>query len=347
MPLSAPDAIHPAIEHAKQQLFRPFHFAQWIRLAFVGLLAGELSSGGCNANFPMSNSHKGSSHLFSSTLPPELARHPAMFAAFIAFAVVVGFGLIVIFTYINCVMRFVLFDSVVAKECHIRRGWSRRSGIGLRLFWWQIAFSLVSLAAFGIVIGIPAAVAWSLGWFAQPREHIGGLVLGGIVLFLVVLLLVTALGVVHVMTKDFVVPQMALENIGAVEGWRRLLLRIKAEKGGYAGYIGMKIVLALAAAIIFGVITLIVLLVLLVPIGGVGLVAVLGGKAAGLTWSFFTIALAVVAGCVALAVLIFVAALIFVPAIVFFPAYSIYFFAPRYPLLADLLWPSPPAPLPQ
>jgi hypothetical protein len=92
------------------------------------------------------------------------------------------------------------------------------------------------------------------------------------------------------------------------------------------------------------ILDLIAMLVLLIPFGGFGVVAVLGGEAAGWTWNFYTIALAVVLGCIALAILIFVLALISVPVIVFFPAYSIYFFAQRYPPLASLLWPQSPAP---
>ena len=111
---------------------------------------------------------------------------------------------------------------------------------------------------------------------------------------------------------------------------------LKAEKGSYGGYIGMKIVLAIGAGVALGIITVIVLLVLLIPIGGVGAIAVLGGKAAGLTWNFYTITLAVVAGCIAFTVFMFAVSFISVPAIVFFPAYSIYFFAPRYPPLAAL-----------
>jgi hypothetical protein len=168
------------------------------------------------------------------------------------------------------------------------------------------------------------------------------LILGGIALFLLFLALIVVLAVVHVMTKDFVIPQMALEDISAMEGWRTLWLWLKAEKGGYAGYIAMKIGLAIAAAIALGIITLIVFLVLLIPVGGVGVVAVLAGKAAGLTWDVYTITLAVVVGCVVLAVLIFAVALISVPAMVFFPAYSIYFLAARYPALAALLSPPPP-----
>ena len=135
---------------------------------------------------------------------------------------------------------------------------------------------------------------------------------------------------------------MALEDISAFEGWRRLLPMLKLEKGGYAGYLGMKIVMALGTAVVVGIITFIVILILLIPVGGVGVVAVLLGKTAGLTWNLYTITLAVVVGCVVLAILLYVVSLISVPAIVFFPAYSVYYFASRYPALDALLHPTPP-----
>ena len=351
-PRSASDAIHPAIEHTKSQVFRRFRFGQWVRLAFVGALAGEMSSGGCNGgniSVPTGNggsSGHGTSQALLGTLPPGIAEHPVMVAASLAIVLLIGFGLIVLFTYINSVMRFILFDSVIARECHIRQGWARRKAIGLRFFWWQLAFSLVSVAGVVVLLGIPVLLVWQLGWFKFPREHILGLVLAGLAFFLVFFVIVAVIAVIRVMTKDFVVPQMAIENIGAMEGWRRLLTRVQREKVGYAAYIGMKLVLAIAAALIFGIITFVVALLILIPVGGFGLFAVLGGKAAGLTWNFFTIALAVAAGAVVLAILVIIISLIYVPAMVFFPAYSIYFFAPRYPPLADLLWPSPPPPPP-
>jgi hypothetical protein len=346
LPISAADVIGPAFRHAKEQLFRPFRFAQWARLALVGLLAGEMGSfGGCNFNFPLNGHQRGSQQFLGGTLPAQLTNHPALFAGLVAALVVVVLGLLVLFTYISSVMRFILFDSIVARECHIRRGWTRRSRPGLRLFWWRILLMLTTLAALVIVIGIPVACAGALGWFAHARDHLLGLVLGGIMLLLLSIVLVVFMAVIHVMTKDFVVPQMALEDISAMEGWRRLWLWLKADKGGYAGYIGLKIVLAVGAAIAVSIVAVIALLVLLIPIGGVGIVAMLGGKAAGWTWNLYTITLAVVLGCIALAILIFVLSLISVPVMVFFPAYSIYFFAPRYPPLASVLWPQPSPPV--
>ena len=46
MPLSAIDTISVALEHTKQHLFRPFRWGQWLRLAVLGFMTGELSGGG-------------------------------------------------------------------------------------------------------------------------------------------------------------------------------------------------------------------------------------------------------------------------------------------------------------
>ncbi len=341
MPLSALDAIGPAFQHARQQLLQPFRANQWAKLALVGLLAGEMSSGGggCNTGNFQLPSHPNSTQRFLEFGLPAI--NPMVYASLIAVLIVSGLVLLFIFLYVNSVMRFVLFDSVIAKECRIRKGWSRRQGPGRRYFLWQTLLFLVSGVGLTILVGIPAGFAFLVGWLRSPKEHMIPLIFGGLVLFFVLMTFLVTQLVVHVMTKDFVVPQMALEEIGAIEGWRRLWPQLMREKGGYAGYIGMKIVMALGAAVVLGIISAIVLLLFLIPIGGLGAVAVIAGKMAGLTWNAYTITLAVVVGCVVLAFILYVISLISVPAAVFFPAYSIYFFASRYPALDSLLRPAP------
>jgi len=348
LPISAQDAISPAFEHTKKQLLQPFRFSQWWRLGVVGWLAGELgSSGGCNGNFNIPSTHRreGSDQFLSlpwPTWPNQFSGHPWMIAGLIAFLVVAVIALAVLFTYIGSVMRFILFDSIVSKECHIRRGWTRRRREGRMLFVWQITLMLLGIVAFIVLIGIPAAFAWGLGWFTHPGHHILPLVLGGIVLFLETIVLIVGFTVVHVFTKDFVVPQMALENITAFEGWRHLWLWVKAEKIGYVGYIGMKIVLAIGASIAVTIVSLILILIMLVPIGGAGAAIYLAAKSAGATWNVQTITLAIAAAAIVLVIFMFAISQITVPVIVFFPAYSIYFLAARYPPLAAQLWPPLP-----
>jgi hypothetical protein len=316
-----------------------------MRLALVGLLAGEMGTGGgCSSHFNVPSTHhpRGSEEFIDGGVLPQLMQHATLFAELIVVLVVLGLVLTIVFLYIGSVMRFILFDSIVKRECHIREGWAWRQGAGLRLFVWQILLMLVSLGSFVILIGVPLVFVWALGWLKQPGEHVLPLVLGGGVALMVLVVVLLVLIVVQVLTKDFVVPQMALEEISAQEGWRRLWTRLKAEPGGYGGYIGMKVVLAIGAGIAVGIVTVIVVLAIAIPAGSFGLVAVLSGKFAGLSWNVYTIALAVVAGLIAVAIFMFIVAMISVPVIVFFPAYSIYFFASRYAPLAAVLWPPQP-----
>jgi len=340
------DSITPAIEHTKQQLFKPFRIGQWTKLAFVGLLAGELGSKGCNrSNFHYPGPPGAGPHI---GFPPSSAAgiDPALVAAIIS-ALIAALAIGIILAYVGSVMRFVLFDSIILKECHIRWSWSRRLGPGWRYFVWKLLYFLLAMAGFGVLLGIPVAVAFAKGWFQAPKEHLFPLVFGGIILCLLFVIFVVATAVIFVLTKDFVIPQMALENIDVMEGWRRLWRMMEADTGAYAAYIVMKIVLAVVAGILIGVAALIVGLVFAIPTAGLAILAVLTGKSAGMTWNAHTIALAIVVGCILLAIFLFLISLVSVPAIVFFPAYSIYFFAARYPRLAAALNPaSPGAPVP-
>jgi hypothetical protein len=344
LPITASDSITLAVEHTRQQLFKPFRIAQWTKLAFVGLLAGELGSNGCNRSFfnlpqpPGSTPHPG--------IPGSLGIDPALLAALgalLAVLLIAGFAFGIIMMYVSSVMRFVLFDSIVTRECHIRWSWSRRLGAGWRFFVWKLLYVLLSLAGFAVVVGIPVAVAFSQGWFKEPKEHIAPLVSGGIILALVFFAFAVITAVIFVLTKDFVIPQMALENIDAMEGWRRLWAMMKVEKSAYAAYIGLKIVLAFVVGLIIGIATLILGLIFVIPSVGIGVLAFLTGKSAGLTWNAQTITLAIVVGCILLGIFLYLVSLISVPAIVFFPAYSMYFFAGRYPQLHAVLYRSSPA----
>jgi hypothetical protein len=324
-----------AFEHTKRQLFQPFRFWQWTRLAAVGLLAGEMSSGGCNFSH---NLRQGSSRI------PNV--DPAILGAVIAVALVSAFVFGIVMLYISSVMRFILFDSVLTKECHIRAGWMRRQAPGLKYFLWQIGLAVAVLVVMALLIGIPVAIAFSLGWIRNYGEHTLALVLGGIVIFLVVLAFAIVAAVIQVLTKDFVVPQMALEGIGAVEGWRRLWPMIEAELGGYAAYVGMKIVLAIVAGVTMFIVSLIIGVMVAIPALGLAVIAIFTGKTAGLTWNAYTITVAAVVAAILLAAFLYLMALIAVPVIVFFPAYSIYFFAGRYRALNQIMYTAAAAPLP-
>jgi hypothetical protein len=342
-PITAVQAMTPAFARAKQQLFQPFRFSRWWRLALTSLLAGELGSGG-NYNFnwfPQKTAGKGD-HFSLLAAPPWANWHeylPVIVAAVISLAL-----LMVILIYVSSVFRFILFDSVLTERVRIREGWRRWQDRGGRFFLWQIGFSAVTITLLGLVVGLPLLYAWRSGLFDHANEHVGTLILGGLAMFFLLAVLLILGMLVGVFTKDFVVPLMALEELSAIEAWRRLLPMLKSEKGPYAGYIGMKILLAIASGILFGILSLLALLIVLVPLVIVGIAAGVTAAKMGLTWDPLTIAVTVLVGVVVLFGLFWMVALVSVPSVVFFQSYTLYFFGARYARLGAIL--SPPAPPP-
>lgn len=328
MPVSAVDVIVPAFERMKRQLFQPFRFGQWLRYAVVGLLAGEMGAGGnAGARFPM-NASNSRGNPFPSGIP-----NSPLFIAGIALLVLLALVVAVILIYVSSRMRFVLFDSVVAGECRIREYWARRSAPAFRYFVFQLLFGIVSIFGLLLIVGVPVLMAVTQGLFREPRSHLAALILGGLVILVLFLIWLTGVAIVQVLTKDFVVPQMAMDDVTASEGWKRLWRIMQPEKLSFAGYLGMKLLLSIAASVAIGIVAFILLMVVLVPVG----VAILGGQAAGLTWNVATIAIAVAVGLVVVPIILLGLALISAPSIVFFPAYSIQFFADRYPPLRAAL----------
>ena len=337
MPNNAVDVFLPAIDHTRRELFQPFRFGRWARYAVLGILTGELSSGGGNFNpgsfnFPNTQQQR---HFQPAFAVPAWLHNPEL----IALLVVCGLALFFLLVYASCVLRFVLFDAVLTSRCRLREGWRRWQSQGARYFGFQLFMLLAMLVALLPLAAAAFGIAKEL--WPQRASNLLELVaaIAAAVTFLLALLLVFAL--VHVLTKDFVVPQMALEDRSVADSWRQLWMLLNAERAQFVGYIGMKIVLNLAAAIAYAIVAFILILLLLIPVLVlIFLLALI--PHAGLGWSAATIALAIVAGVVLFAALIFIMGFIGAPVTVFFPAYSMHFFASRYSPLAGILFPPPP-----
>jgi hypothetical protein len=315
---------------------------QWTRLALVGFLAAEIHTASCNFNgfnFPVPNRQPRTEEFlarspFPHIDPARIAQFGALIAAVFVLAVVLFF----VFLYLNSVFRFILFDSVIKKHCSIGEGWTRWHRAGRRYFVWQLVLIVTEVLGLCFLIGLPLAIAAALGWFRDAGEHIGRSVLGVILLIGLFLLFILLAAAVQLIAKDFLVPIMALENLDFADAWSRLLGIIRPEPGKYVIYLLLKIVLAIAAAILFGILTLIPIFAVVVP----AVIALFAGYKAGLGWNVTTVSLVIIGGTVLLSVLLFAVSLISVPGIVFFPAFAIYFFSSRYPNLNALLYPAPP-----
>ena len=123
---------------------------------------------------------------------------------------------------------------------------------------------------------------------------------------------------------------------------------LAAEKLAFAGYVLVKIVLAIANAIIVGMASLVMLIVLIIPLGIAGVIMFFVGKAMGLTFSIATICVLAAAGCILFAGFLFLLALLNTPSMVFFQSYVLHFVGARYPAVGTILFPplpeTPPLP---
>jgi hypothetical protein len=256
------------------------------------------------------------------------------------------FLLIFLWIYVASVYRFVLLDSVLYDRCELKGSWRRWEPSGRSYFFWSLSLAVVSGIAICLLIGAPLFLAWRAGLFHHPGEHLPVLILGGAAILLLLFASIVASAVASLFAKDFCVPIMAMENVGVLDAWRRLLPMLAAEKMAFTGYVLMKIVLAVGSAIIFGIITLLTIIIVLVPLGIAGAIIFFGGKAIGLTFNPATISILVALGCIILAGILYLIALISTPPMVFFQSYVLHFFGSRYPPLGAVVFPPPPETLP-
>ena len=359
---SAVESISPAFARTKQLLFAPFRFGFWARLAVVALITGEAGGGGSGGGrLPNLNQNRDGDNHLSNLLPTHWAGywHGARrlfsesgweqiqpFIGWIVLGAVLLLGLLFLWVYSDCVYRFILLDAVVTGQCRLREGWRRWREAGRRYLLWVIAFGFVSFVLLGVVAGIPVLLAYRAGWFEKPEAHVGALIGWGILLVLVVIGLVAVLAIIDMLGRDFLVPVIAYEGVGASDGWRRLLALMRMEKLAYGLYVLMKIALSMGGAIIFTIVNLIVILILLIPLALLGVMGYLIGRSAGVAWDNISVVLLLTAfALLAFAGLLYVVGFVYAPALVFFQSYTLEFFGQRYsPLGSRMLPSSPPTP---
>jgi hypothetical protein len=347
-PLSGVEAISPALEETQRQLLKPFRWGRWSRLALVSFLTGELAGGGGGFNFnvPFAGGKSGGQSGWDWVVQALGERFWEFLPLIVAGALAI-LALFVFFIYVSSVFRFILFDSVLYDRAELRAGWRTYRQPGKSYFLWQICFGFATLAALALVILVPLISPWGREAIQNPGQHIVLIVVSVILMIMAVFAVVVLSGLTSIFARDFVVPFMAIEGVGALEAWRRVFLALKGQVGAYAIYVLMKLVLAVGAGIAFALMDVAVLIVLLIPILLVGLVAVLLGQAAGLTWNPVTITIAVFAGGLVAGGLLFVMAMLSVPVAVFFQAYSLCFLGSRYPKLGEkLTFPAKTSPTP-
>jgi hypothetical protein len=324
-------------------------------MGFIGLLGGGVARFSGNLNFrgPIVPPHTPRSGMPEDPFA-ELQRlmhsiHVADYLHAIMIGLIIAVAISLIFLYLFCRFRFVLFDSVITTQPAVGRGWRLYASQANRYFGFWLVFRLVNLGVIALIIGVPL-------WHAYKSGALGGddslLVL--FKLFASIALGAIAAGIVFAiistLMKDFIMPIMALDDLALGDAWSALWRVIASEPRAWAGYLGMKLVLTIGAGIALAIASFIVLIPAIVLLGiPVGIFVGLGVftlKTAGLAVG---VAMFAIGGLIAAAGGCCIYMLLTAPITVFFASYAFYFFGGRYPKLGALLWPQPTpvTPVPQ
>ncbi|HEY6447527.1 MAG TPA: hypothetical protein VIY53_13785 [Acidobacteriaceae bacterium] len=333
-PVSAADAVSPAIRRTKQFLFQPFRLGTYLKLCLVAVITEGLAG---NSNY--SGSHSQTSHS-SGTIYPPVWQHAgwiAVIVAALALAVVVGCFIFYLITR----LRFAYFHCLIPNTREIRPGWWLYRAQAGRFFWLNIMVGLCFLALVAVLAlpFIARILAVIRSVHAGGRPDIAAIV--ALVLPLIpVILLVVLLGLaVDVVLRDLMLPHYALENATAGEAWGAVWARIRVEKGQFFGYALLRIVLPMVAMIAL-------FLLLLIPaifffastaIVEVGINATFSGATGAV--SVIGILLGVGFGVLAAGIAFVVGIGVGGPLSTAIREYALLFYGGRYQRLGDILWP--------
>ena len=172
-PISAADAVSPAIERTRDFLFRPFSWGTYLKLGLVAIVTE-----GVGRNFN-SSSHHGPSPGQGPSIHSPLDIPPQWIAAIVA-AVLVALAVSFVVFYLVTRLRFAFFHCLVSNTRLIRPGWWLYGSQAMRFFWLNVVVGfcfllaallavapfagrdLAALSAIPLMAAIPISVCCSL-----------------------------------------------------------------------------------------------------------------------------------------------------------------------------------------
>ena len=324
-PISAADAVAPAVLRMRNLLFRPFVFTTFLKLSLIAVLTEGYSG---NFNTSWHNQVKSGDSLPSV---PHVALTPDLIALIVG--VIVGVLLLsLVIAYVVVRLRFALFHCLVYGTTEIKPGWHLYREQAGRYFWLTI---IVGFVFFAVIVAIAVPFVFGFIRFFQASQGDNFDVPSFLAVFLplipIILLIMCVAVAIAVILHDLILPHMALESASAGVAWKTAREAIMREKGAFFLYAFLRVILPLAVMMGVG-------LVFLIPAFFVGVMIAISTEMA-LPLSIVLGVLAILAG---VAVMLGVGG----PLSISVRYYALIFYGSRYTRLGELLWPAPPAPEP-
>ncbi|HIJ06621.1 MAG: hypothetical protein XE11_1613 [Methanomicrobiales archaeon 53_19] len=249
--------IDSAIRRTRDLLW-PFRKGIWLRIALIALFIGWGGAGfpqptwSSDSDFP-SDAFTGFST--PGALPDMAGLIIAVFLLIIALAL--------LYMLIGSIFQFVFVDCIRMRNVKIRDYFSPRAGKGIRLFLFQIGIAVLFLLLLAALI-IPFIIL--ARGFAFPAAV-------SLLLFLPVLIILAIIvGIIQVITIDFVVPIMIQKDCGVIDGWKEFYSIISTQWMQGIIYLIVRFLAALGAGVVMILLTLLALGIVAIPFLVVGFI---------------------------------------------------------------------------
>ncbi|MGA2752483.1 MAG: hypothetical protein ABSE53_01855 [Terracidiphilus sp.] len=340
-PISAVDAVSPAIERTREFLFRPFKWGTYLKLGLVAIITEGLGSN-FHSSTPRGDHGGGSGVGHVPSVPWPLPLTPTCIAEIVA-AALLAIVLSVFVFYLITRLRFAFFHCLVHNTKEIKPGWQLYRGQASRFFWLNIVVGICFMALL-VLVALPfAAGFWRLFQESQLGGHFNvGLLLALVLpLIPIVILLVVAGILTDLILRDWMMPHMALEDATAGEAWRQVRTRMMAEKRQFLVYGLLRVILPTIATIGVFIVLALPGLMLAGSLAAIEYgVHTVFADATGASW-LVGIVLEVFFGVVAFGFALLASICVGGPLSTGLREYALIFYGGRYKALGDILYPPP------
>jgi hypothetical protein len=217
--ISIIEPVNEAIERTKTILFKPFNLEKWLIIGFCAWLAGLVEGSGSGFHYRHNNGD-----FDGPQIPPNILEFCRVHIIFVVCAVIAAVilftAVILVFLWLSSRGKFMFIDCLAKNKAHIKEPWKTLKKQANGLFGFRV---LVILAAmiFMTALSIPAITILTLA-----KTAVINIIIAGILFFAILLLILTAvsvIGLVRVLTFDFVVPIMYLQQISVFAAWKKVL----------------------------------------------------------------------------------------------------------------------------
>ena len=245
-PVSAVEAISPAVQHVRRILFQPFDFGTWLTLGFLSFLQ-ILGEGGGYYSFKFPGSHRADVPERMKEAISWVSMHWTLVAILGFFGIFFVLALGVLFLWLSARATFCYIDDISTQRAEITRPWNEHRQIADSYFFWRLVFAIVCLIV-ALMFIVPIGVSiWNLvqndSEISIPRVLFGS----GVVVMLLPFLgiFVICVTVAKVLLVDFVAPIQYLRRVKCSEAVRVVIDMVKTYPGDILLYLILKLVMAI------------------------------------------------------------------------------------------------------